>query len=129
MLAKALHSVKTLPVLKGGSRYDDGPLRFPGLSFIRQPPWQDPYGRITGRIADSAGAVIPGAGIRVTNIETNVAVNAASDSRGNYEARNLIPGQYRIVVEMKGFKRYQRGPLEVRVGDVLAVDVGLELGV
>ena len=89
---------------------------------------QDPYGRITGRIVDSAGAVVPGASIRVTNTESNVAVAAASDSQGNYEARNLIPGNYKIVVEMQGFKRYQRGPIEVRVGDVLTVDIAMELG-
>jgi hypothetical protein len=47
-----------------------------------------------------------------------VVASTVSDSQGNYEARNLIPGRYSIVVEMKGFKRYQRGPIEVRVGDV-----------
>jgi hypothetical protein len=29
---------------------------------------------------------------------------------------------------MKGFKRYERGPIEVRVGDVVTVNVGLTLG-
>jgi hypothetical protein len=89
---------------------------------------QAPYGRVTGRITDSAGAVVPGAALKVTNIGTNVVTNSASDSQGNYEARNLIPGQYKLVVEMQGFKTYERGPIEVRVGDVLTVDVGLELG-
>src|SRR5581483_778086 len=82
-----------------------------------------------GRIVDSAGAVAPGVAVRVTNIQTNVVTKAASDSQGNYEARNLIPGQYRMAVEAKGFKRYERGPIEVRVGDVLTIDIGLELGV
>ena len=90
---------------------------------------QGPYGRITGRVVDSGGAVVPGTGIRVKNIETNVVTDATSDSQGNYEARNLIPGSYEVAAEMKGFKHYQRGPIEVRVGDVLAVDIGLELGV
>lgn len=89
---------------------------------------QAPYGRMTGRVTDSAGAVVPGAAVRVTNIATNVVTTAASDSQGNYEARNLIPGPYKLVVEMQGFKTYERGPIEVRVGDVLTVDVGLELG-
>ncbi len=89
---------------------------------------QDPYGRITGRVVDSAGAIVPGAGIRARNIESNLVTNATSDSQGNYEARNLIPGQYELVIEMKGFKRYQRGPIEVRLGDVLTVDIAMELG-
>jgi hypothetical protein len=89
---------------------------------------QTPYGRITGRVVDSAGAVVAGAAVRVTNIDTNLVTSASSDAQGNYEARNLIPGNYRLIVELQGFKRYERGPMEVRVGDVLTVDVGLELG-
>ncbi len=90
---------------------------------------QDPYGRIIGRIVDSGGAVVPAASIRVTNIATNVVTNAGSDSQGNYEARNLIPGHYKLAVAMQGFKGYERGPIEVRVDDVLTVDVALQLGV
>ena len=89
---------------------------------------QDPYGRITGRVVDSAGAVVPGVSVRVRNTETNVETSVNSDSQGNYEARNLVPGQYQVVAETRGFKRYQRGPIEVRVGDVLTVDIGLVIG-
>ena len=38
---------------------------------------QDPYGRVIGRVVDSTGAVVMGASIQVTNIQTNVV------SRGN----------------------------------------------
>jgi hypothetical protein len=41
---------------------------------------QAPYGRVTGRVMDSAGAVVAGAAVRVTNIATNVLTTAASDS-------------------------------------------------
>ncbi len=90
---------------------------------------QGPYGRITGRVLDATGSSVPGAAVQVINADTNVVTAAASDAEGNYEARNLIPGPYRIQVEMQGFKRYQRGPVELRVGDVLALDVTMELGV
>src|SRR5260370_21850940 len=89
---------------------------------------QDPYGRITGRVVDSAGAVMPGVSVRVRNTETNVETVVNSDSQGNYEARNLVPGQYQVAAETRGFKRYLRGPIEVRVGDVLTVDIGLVIG-
>jgi hypothetical protein len=90
---------------------------------------QDPYGRVTGRVVDSTGAVVSAAGIQVTNIETNVVSRGATDSQGNYDVRNLVPGRYRLVVEMQGFKRHERGPMELRVGDVLTIEVGLEVGV
>jgi hypothetical protein len=89
---------------------------------------QNPYGRITGRVVDSSGAVVLSAAVSVENTETNLATALTSDSQGNYDARNLIPGQYQVIVEKAGFKRYHRGPIEVRVGDVLTIDVGLELG-
>src|ERR1700681_4456959 len=82
---------------------------------------QDPYGRITGRVMDSAGAVVPGVSVRVKNTESNVETDVNSDSQGNYEARNLVPGLYQVAAETRGFKRYLRGPIEVRVGDVLTV--------
>lgn len=89
---------------------------------------QNPYGRITGRVIDSSGAVVPDASVRLVNTGTNVATDASSDSQGNYDARNLIPGQYQVTVERSGFKRYTRGPIEVRVGDVLTINISLELG-
>ena len=89
---------------------------------------QGPYGRIIGRVVDSSGAVVPGAAVHVTNIATGVLFNTVSDSQGNYVAQNLIPGQYEVAVERTGFKAYQRGPIELRVGDVLTIDMSLEIG-
>ena len=89
---------------------------------------QNPYGRITGRVTDAGGALVPGAQIRVANVESGVAVATASNAEGNYEALNLIPGNYRVTCELAGFKRYERGPLEVRVGDVLDVAISLQVG-
>jgi hypothetical protein len=89
---------------------------------------QNPYGRITGRVVDASGAVVPNANVSVENTGTNVATALTSDSQGNYDALNLIPGQYQVMAERPGFKRYQRGPIEVRVGDVLTIDINLEIG-
>jgi hypothetical protein len=79
---------------------------------------QNPYGRITGRIIDSGAAVVPDASVHGVNIGTKVETDVNS-AQGNYDARNLIPGLYNLTVERSGFKRYARGPIEVRVGDVL----------
>ena len=89
---------------------------------------QNPYGRITGRVIDSAQALIPGTSVRVVNIETNVATKTATNAEGNFEILNLNPGQYKIIAEIQGFKRTERGPVEVRVGDVLNIDIAMEIG-
>ncbi|MFB3829686.1 MAG: carboxypeptidase-like regulatory domain-containing protein [Bryobacteraceae bacterium] len=88
----------------------------------------NPYGRITGRVMDSAGALVPNTAIRVVNVETNVATLGASNAEGNFEVLNLNPGAYKILAEAAGFKHYERGPIEVRVGDVLNIEIQLELG-
>ena len=51
-----------------------------------------------------------------------------STSDGIFDLLNLIPGQYRLVVEVTGFKNFQQGPLELRVGDTLSVNVALQVG-
>ena len=89
---------------------------------------QNPFGRITGRVTDTAGAVVPAASIKVTNVETGVVATVASNQDGNYEALNLIPGIYTVSVLHSGFKQFSRGQIEVHVGDALDIPINLELG-
>lgn len=89
---------------------------------------QNPYGRVTGRVTDAAGALVPRAPVRVVNVETNLATETLTNAEGNWEIPNLNPGRYRIEVQLQGFKRHERGPVELRVGDVLNIEIALELG-
>ena len=89
---------------------------------------QNPYGRITGRVTDAAGALVPGASIRAVQSGTGLSVTTTSNQEGNFELANLPPGTYHVFAELTGFKRYERGPLEVRVGDVLSIDIQMEVG-
>lgn len=89
---------------------------------------QNPYGRITGHVVDPTGAAVAGAAVRIVQADTNIAAHATTNGSGVYELPNLPPGRYRIEVSMAGFKRYDRSPLEVRLGEVLGVEIALELG-
>jgi len=89
---------------------------------------QSSYGRVTGRITDPSDALAAGAAIPAAQAGTNVVVKTSSNSAGVYELLNLLPGEYRLAVELEGFKRDERGPIAVPVGDVLTVDVQLEVG-
>lgn len=89
---------------------------------------QNPYGRITGRVVDSAGAVVPNVTVRAVQAGTNLTLTTVSNAEGNYELANLPPGVYHLSAELPGFKRYERGPIEVRVGDVLSVEIVMEVG-
>jgi hypothetical protein len=89
---------------------------------------QDARGRIVGIVTDASGAVVPGAAVTATHLEMNTRASSKSNDAGNYELPYLLPGVYRVVVELEGFKRYQREPIEVRVGDAITLNVPLELG-
>ena len=89
---------------------------------------EDPRGRIEGVITDSAGAVVPRATVRASNVETGVTLRGTSNEQGRYEILYLLPGVYRLTVELQGFKTWVRGDLELRASDRLRVDASLEAG-
>jgi hypothetical protein len=89
---------------------------------------QSSYGRLTGRVTDPQGAALVVARVGLTQTDTNINVRGVTNSEGLYDFPSLLPGAYQIEVAMDGFKRYTRSGLTVRVGDVLSVDVQLELG-
>jgi Carboxypeptidase regulatory-like domain len=99
-----------------------------GLSCAASLCAQVATGRITGRATDSSAGVIAGATVKSVNILTNVEVSTKTTSDGVFDIPNLIPGEYRLEVDMPGFKRLSQGPIEVRVGDVLTVPLMLQLG-
>ncbi len=91
-------------------------------------PAQNSYGRMTGRVTDQQNAVAAGASVALTQLETNIAARGVTNQEGLFDFPNLLPGSYRMTVTLGGFKKYTRSGLSVRVGDVLGVDVSLELG-
>jgi len=86
------------------------------------------FGRISGTVQDSQGAVVPNASITVTDTATNLVRTATTDESGFYIVTNLPPGTYRILAELKGFKKALKSD-NVLVADArLTVDLTLEPG-
>src|SRR5215813_4071043 len=59
-------------------------------------------GSISGRVTDSAGAVIPNAKITISGQTGTRAIT--TDAQGEFEVQNLIPGSYTVKAEQSGFK-------------------------
>jgi hypothetical protein len=89
---------------------------------------QEARGTITGTVVDSSQAVVPGATVTVTNTAMGTDLVIVTNEVGFFQAPYLIPGPYRVSVELAGFKRYLREGLEVRVGDRLGLDIVMEPG-
>ena len=88
---------------------------------------QEARGTITGTVRDTSKGVIPGASVTITNVAMGTSVPVTSNEIGWFQAAYLIPGTYRVGVELAGFKKFLR-EVEVRVNDRLELDVMLELG-
>jgi hypothetical protein len=85
-------------------------------------------GEITGLLTDQAGAAVPGATVTVTNVETNRARIVVSTIGGVYTAPSLPPGQYRVDVELAGFKPIRRSGIRLSTGEKARVDFDLAVG-
>jgi hypothetical protein len=82
---------------------------------------------LTGTVKDSAGAVLPGATVTVTNVATGVSASQTSTETGSYLLVNLIPGRYQVDVELSGFKKSSQ-IVTLDVGQRARVDAMLEVG-
>src|ERR1700732_5017032 len=84
-------------------------------------------GSIQGTVTDPSGAVVSGAKITITNKATAQVSTTSSSSSGTYNSGGLIPGDYVVRVETKGFKTTQL-PVVVQVAVTSPGNVKLELG-
>jgi hypothetical protein len=66
------------------------------------------FGSIIGTVADSTGALIPGATITITDISKGTSVTATSNASGEFTIEHLIPDSYNVKVTMNGFKSTRR---------------------
>lgn len=72
---------------------------------------------IDGTVVDPQGAVVPGAKVTATNVDTGLGRTEATTSSGNYTIPNLQPGTYNIRVEAKGFAAGETKGVALRVGE------------
>src|SRR5829696_3799064 len=81
---------------------------------------------LSGRIEDSRGAVISGASVTATHLETNQQHTATSDEEGRYRFPYLRIGAYDLKIDAQGFSTLTR-QLTVSVGQALDVPVRLDV--
>src|SRR5437773_2323146 len=71
---------------------------------------------LDGTVRDESGAVIPGATITVTSVDTHVTRSALTDAQGHFVVPALAPGTYRVSAEIAGFSKATREDLELQLG-------------
>ena len=101
-----------------------------GVSFLSSAPLfaQGTAGRILGTVTDQSGGAIADATVTVTDIDRNVPRVLTTDASGEYNAPNLLPGNYKVRAEAKGFKTFERSGVILQVNAEVRVDVTMQAG-
>ena len=63
-------------------------------------------GEITGTVADSNGAVLPGVTISAVDTQTGLKRTVATDGAGQYRVAGLSPSTYEVSAALSGFATY-----------------------
>jgi hypothetical protein len=83
---------------------------------------------ISGRVVDNSGAVVVGADVRVTNIDTSIENTTTTNKEGFYLVPNLKAGRYRIIIKKEGFRQIVKTEIVLHVQDVVAENFKLDVG-
>ena len=83
---------------------------------------------IQGNVSDSAGGLVAGATVVLTNKETGQTQTVETNDEGLYRFSNLPPALYSISVEKQGFKKTVIDEVKVDAESVRGQDIVLDAG-
>lgn len=83
---------------------------------------------VQGTVLDESGAVLPGVAIVVTHEGSGMFRQVVSNADGSYFVTGIVPGTYRIVAELPGFRKYDRRDVLLEIGTTATLDITLALG-
>src|SRR6516165_4728962 len=83
-------------------------------------------GAINGIVTDKTGAVVVGATVTATSVDTGLVRTTTTGSAGEYAITNLPPKLFNITIEAEGFQKYTH---QIKVGVGSMNDVSAKLAV
>ncbi len=85
-------------------------------------------GAISGTVTDPSGAVVAGATVTATDVDTNVQTIRTTTTAGDYNITPLIPGLYTVTVTAAGFEATIQKNVTVNALATVAVQIKLSVG-
>ena len=82
---------------------------------------------IAGRVTDPTGAIVRAVAITAT-ADTGVTIQTRTNADGHYVLAPLVIGQYRISIEVPGFRRVVSDAIQVHANTRARLDVRATLG-
>lgn len=89
---------------------------------------QGPSATVVGSVQDATGAALPGASLKIVNINTSETRQAVSSETGEFTVPGLAPGEYEIVVEKQGFHTLRQSGITLQVDQTARFNFKLEVG-
>jgi hypothetical protein len=84
--------------------------------------------QVSGQVVDASHAVVAGADLTLTRVETGDTRQQHSTSEGYYSFPLLLPGHYDLKVERDGYETQDQKGIIVETGTVSTVNVVLAVG-
>jgi hypothetical protein len=97
-------------------------LLWSGVAFAQN------VGAISGRVTDTTNAVVPGATIRLQNLDTGFTRTVTTNASGDYRAAELPLGQYQVEATFTGFQSMMRSGINLTLGRDATVSFQLTVG-
>lgn len=89
---------------------------------------QSNAGDLDGSVLDASSAVMENVKLTLSDESRGFQREAASGSDGRYHFAVVPPGRYKLKAERPGFKTTAVDGIEIRVGDLVNLDVRMEVG-
>ncbi|HQU93712.1 MAG TPA: carboxypeptidase-like regulatory domain-containing protein, partial [Pyrinomonadaceae bacterium] len=83
---------------------------------------------LVGKVSDPGGAIVPGATVTVTKVDTNQTRTATTNDGGEYLISQLAPGTYKVTIGASGFKSTINQNVVLETDITRRVDVKLDVG-
>lgn len=83
---------------------------------------------LTGIVTDPNGAAMPGATVKAKNLSTNETRNSRTGPEGRYTFSQLLPGDYDVSAEAKGFKTFVQKSLTLRGNQAGELNIPMQIG-
>src|SRR4051812_16654528 len=84
-------------------------------------------GTIQGTVSDEQGAVVAGATVEAVNSATNFSKSFTTESDGRFTFLSMPPGRYVVTATKPGFAKLIQENLELTVGRLINLDLGLKV--
>ena len=83
---------------------------------------------IRGLVTDRSGAVIPGASVVITDVNTNRSFTTTTNSSGEYSAPSLSVSVYRLAFTVRGFKTTNINNVVLHANQTIAENATMDVG-